>query len=153
MAVVGALSLVKVCQSYWLVNARRRPVDWWRIRVIKVIERGLCLHNTHTGGDESQKMRPVWVKRGLYWRITRLWARGEYIMRLDWLNKYRFFTAHGRGSVRTPTYTCAPLGLTSLCSECSLIYLNKLSQMASTQKRKADDGPLSPTIQKEQERR
>jgi hypothetical protein len=35
MAVVGALALVMVSQSYWLVNARRRPVDWWRIRVIK----------------------------------------------------------------------------------------------------------------------
>jgi hypothetical protein len=50
MAVVGALSLVKVGQSYWLVNVRRRPVDWWRIRVIKVIEKGHCLQNTHTGG-------------------------------------------------------------------------------------------------------
>jgi hypothetical protein len=27
-------------QSYWLVNARRRPVDWWMIRVIKVIGKG-----------------------------------------------------------------------------------------------------------------
>jgi hypothetical protein len=68
------------------------------------------------------------------------------MMRLDWLNKYSFFTAHGRRSVHTPAYTWAPLGLTSLCSECSLIYLNKMSQMAPTQKRKADDGPLSPTI-------
>jgi hypothetical protein len=55
MAVVGALSLVKVGQSYWLVNPRRRPVDWWRIRVIKVIKRGLCLHNTHTGGVRVKK--------------------------------------------------------------------------------------------------
>jgi hypothetical protein len=33
MAVVGALSFV----SYWLVDVKRRPLDWWRIRVIRVI--------------------------------------------------------------------------------------------------------------------
>jgi hypothetical protein len=50
MAVVGALSLVKVGQLYWLVNARRRPVDWWRIRVIKVIEKGsLFTEYAHRG--------------------------------------------------------------------------------------------------------
>ena len=41
MAVVVALSLVKVGQSYWLVNGRRRPVDWWRIRVINVEGNGI----------------------------------------------------------------------------------------------------------------
>jgi hypothetical protein len=60
MAVVGALSLVKVGQSYWLVNARRRPVDWWRIRVIKAIGKGsLFAEYAHRGGHESQKMRLV----------------------------------------------------------------------------------------------
>jgi hypothetical protein len=50
MAVVGALSLVKVGQSYWLVNVRRRPVDWWRIRVIKVIGNGsLFTEYAHRG--------------------------------------------------------------------------------------------------------
>jgi hypothetical protein len=50
MAVVGALSLVKVGQSYCLVNARRRPVDWWMIRVIKVIGNGsLFTEYTHRG--------------------------------------------------------------------------------------------------------
>jgi hypothetical protein len=51
MALVGALSLVKVGQSYWLVNARRRPVDWWMIRVIKVIGKGsLFTEYAHRGG-------------------------------------------------------------------------------------------------------
>jgi hypothetical protein len=50
MVVVGALSLVKVGQSYWLVNARRRPVDWWRIRVIKFIGKGsLFTEYAHRG--------------------------------------------------------------------------------------------------------
>ncbi len=56
------------------------------------------------GGHEGQKMRPVWVKRGLYWRITRFRARGEYMIRLDRLNKYSLFTAHGRRGVRTPVH-------------------------------------------------
>ena len=56
MAVVGALSLVKVGQSYWLVNARRRPVDWWRIRVIKVIGKGsLFTEYAHRGGMRVKK--------------------------------------------------------------------------------------------------
>jgi hypothetical protein len=65
-----------------------RPVDWWRIRVIKVSGKGsLFKEYAHRGGHESKKMRPVWVKRGLYWRITRFRAQGEYMIRLDWLNK------------------------------------------------------------------
>jgi hypothetical protein len=63
------------------------------------------MQNTHTGGHEGQKMRPAWVKRGLYWRITRFRARGEYMIRLEWLNKYSLFTAHGRRGVRTPVHT------------------------------------------------
>jgi hypothetical protein len=38
--IVGALSLDKVGRSYWLINVRRRPIDWCRIRVIKVIGKG-----------------------------------------------------------------------------------------------------------------
>jgi hypothetical protein len=58
MAVIGAFSLVKAGRSYWLVNARRRPVDWWRLRVIRVIRIGtLCAEYAYRGG-----MRPVWVK-------------------------------------------------------------------------------------------
>jgi hypothetical protein len=54
-------------------------------------------------------MRPVWVKRrGLYWRITRFRARGEYMIRLDWLNKHILFTAHGRRDVRTPVHAWGP---------------------------------------------
>jgi hypothetical protein len=41
----------------------------------------------HRGGHEGQKMMPVWVKRGLYWRITRFGAEGEYMIRLERLNK------------------------------------------------------------------
>jgi hypothetical protein len=56
MAVVGALPLVKVGQSYWLVNARRRPVDWWRITVIKVIRTGTLLAEyAHRGGKRVKK--------------------------------------------------------------------------------------------------
>jgi hypothetical protein len=58
---------------------------------------GHCMQNTHTGGHESQKMRPVWVKRGLYWRITRFRAPGEYMMRLDRLNKYSLLQHMGGG--------------------------------------------------------
>jgi hypothetical protein len=50
MVVVGALSLVKVGQSYWLDIVRRRPADWWRIRVIKVIGKGtLFAEYAHRG--------------------------------------------------------------------------------------------------------
>jgi hypothetical protein len=56
--------------------------------------KGHCMQNTHTGGNEGQKMRPVWVRRGLYWRITRFRDRGEYMIRLDRLNKYILFTGH-----------------------------------------------------------
>jgi hypothetical protein len=66
------------------------------------------MQNTHTGGHEGQKMRPVWVKRGLYWRITRFRARGEYMIRLDRLNKCMLFTAHGRRDVRTPVHAWGP---------------------------------------------
>jgi hypothetical protein len=69
---------------------------------------GHCMQNTHTGGHEGQKMRPVWVKRGLYWRITRFGARGEYMIRLDRLNKYKLFTAHGRRDIRTPVHAWGP---------------------------------------------
>jgi hypothetical protein len=56
MALIGALSLVKVGQSYWLDNARRRPVDWWMIRVIKVIEKGsLFTEYAHMGGMRVKK--------------------------------------------------------------------------------------------------
>jgi hypothetical protein len=56
MALIGALSLVKVGQSYWLVNARRRPVDWWMIRVIKVIGIGsLFIEYAHRGGMRVKK--------------------------------------------------------------------------------------------------
>jgi hypothetical protein len=56
MAVVGALSLVKMGQSYWLVNVRRRPVDWWRTRVIKVIGKGsLFTEYAHRGGMRVKK--------------------------------------------------------------------------------------------------
>jgi hypothetical protein len=65
---------------------------------------GHCMQNTHTGGHEGQKMRPVWVKRGLYWRITCFGARGEYMIRLDPLNKYMLFTAHGRRDIHTPVH-------------------------------------------------
>jgi hypothetical protein len=47
MAVIGALSLVKVGQSYWLVN---EALDRWRIRVIKVIGKGsLFTEYAHRG--------------------------------------------------------------------------------------------------------
>jgi hypothetical protein len=50
MDVVGALPLVKLGQYYWLVNVRRTPVDWWRIRVIKVIGKGsLFTEYAHRG--------------------------------------------------------------------------------------------------------
>jgi hypothetical protein len=50
MAVIGAFSLVKAGRSYWLVNVRRRPVDWWRLRVIRVIRIGtLCAEYVHRG--------------------------------------------------------------------------------------------------------
>jgi hypothetical protein len=61
-------------------------------------------------------MRPVWVKRGLYWRTTCFRDQGEYMIRLDRLNKYSLFTAHGRRGARTPVHTCPPLGLISLCN-------------------------------------
>jgi hypothetical protein len=38
-------------------------------------------------------------------------------MRLDWLNKYSLFTAHGRRGVRPPVHAWAPPCLISLCSE------------------------------------
>jgi hypothetical protein len=69
-------------------------------------------------GHESQKIRLVWVKRGLYWQKTRFRARGKYVMRLVRLNKYRLFTAHGRRGVYAHQCTHGGgLGLTSLCSE------------------------------------
>jgi hypothetical protein len=106
MAAIGAFLLVKAGRSYWLVNARRRPVDWWRLRVIRVIRIAtLCAEYAHRGGGhEGQKMRLVWAKRGLYWRITCFRARGEYMIRLDRLNKYSLFRAHGRRDVRTPVH-------------------------------------------------
>jgi hypothetical protein len=56
MAVIGAFSLVKAGRSYWLVNPRRRPVDWWRLRVIRVIRIGtLCAEYTHRGGMKVKK--------------------------------------------------------------------------------------------------
>jgi hypothetical protein len=56
MAVIGAFSLVKVGQSYWLVDARRRPVDSWRLRVIRVIRIGtLCAGYAHRGGMRVKK--------------------------------------------------------------------------------------------------
>jgi hypothetical protein len=66
------------------------------------------MQNTHTGGHDGQKMRPVWVKRGLYWRITCFGARGEYMIRLHRLNKYILFTAHGRRDVGTPVHAWGP---------------------------------------------
>jgi hypothetical protein len=74
------------------------------------------MQNTHTGGHEGQTMRPVCVKRGLYWRITCFRAQGEYTIRLDRLNKYSLFTALGRRDVRTPVHAWGPIGLISLCS-------------------------------------
>jgi hypothetical protein len=56
MALVGALSLVKVGRSYWLINVRRRTVDWWRIRVIKVIGKGsLFIKYAHRGTMRVEK--------------------------------------------------------------------------------------------------
>ena len=56
MAAVGALLLVKVGQSYWLVNETRRPVDWWRITVIEVIGKGsLFTEYAHRGGGMRVK--------------------------------------------------------------------------------------------------
>jgi hypothetical protein len=56
MAVIGAFSLVKAGRSYWLVNARRRPLDWWRLRVIRVIRIGtLCAKYVHRGGMRVKK--------------------------------------------------------------------------------------------------
>jgi hypothetical protein len=86
-------------------------VDWWTRAVIGVIHKGTLYAKYAHGGHEGQKMRPVWVKKGLYWCI------GEYMIRLDRLNKYSLFKAHGRRDVRTPvTAWGAPLGLISLCS-------------------------------------
>jgi hypothetical protein len=63
------------------------------------------MQNTHTGGHEGQKKGMVWVKRGLYWRVNCFRARGEYMIRLDRLNKCGLFTAHGRRGLRTPVHT------------------------------------------------
>jgi hypothetical protein len=42
--------------SYWLVNAGRRPVDWWRIRVIKVIGKGTLIKGyAHREGMRVKK--------------------------------------------------------------------------------------------------
>jgi hypothetical protein len=91
MAVVGALPLVEVAHVWanpigWLMRGGR-PLIGGGLGSKRSLEKGHCLQNTHTRGHESQKMRPVWVKRGLYWLITRFRARGEYMIRLDWLNK------------------------------------------------------------------
>jgi hypothetical protein len=82
-------------------------------------------------------MRPVWVKRGLYWRITCFRARGEYMMRLDRLNKYSLFTAHGRRGVRTPVHTWGP-PRPHLIGQCTYINtymasMNQLTKMAVDQ--------------------
>jgi hypothetical protein len=80
-------------------------VDWWTRAVIRVIDGGtLYAKYAHRGGMRVKKMRPVWLKRGLYWLITRFRAQGEYMIRLDWLNKYILFTAHGRRDVHTPVH-------------------------------------------------
>jgi hypothetical protein len=51
MAVVGGLSLAQMGGFYWLVNVRRRHVDWWTSRVITVIERGSSIASyAHEGG-------------------------------------------------------------------------------------------------------
>ena len=56
MAVIGAFSLVKGNRSEWLVKERRRPVDWWRLRVIRVIRIAtLCAEYAHRGGMRVKK--------------------------------------------------------------------------------------------------
>jgi hypothetical protein len=82
-------------------------VDWWTRAVIRVIDRGTLYAKYAHGGHEGQKMRPVCVKRGLYWRITRFRAQGEYMIRLDGWEKGRTHTGARMGG---------GLGLISLCS-------------------------------------
>jgi hypothetical protein len=97
--------LVREIRAYWIMSGHETSADWWTRAVIRVIDRGTLYAKYAHGGHEGQKMRPVWVKRGLYWRITRSRARNEYMIRLDQLNKYSLFTAHGRRDVRTPVHT------------------------------------------------
>jgi hypothetical protein len=95
-------------RNYWIMSRHETSVDWWTGAVIRVIDKGTLHAKYAHRGHEGQKMRPVWVKRGLYWRITRFGARGEYMIRLDRLNKYKLFTAHGRRDIRTPVHAWGP---------------------------------------------
>jgi hypothetical protein len=78
MALVGALLLVKVGRSYWLINVRRRPIDWCRIRVIKVIGKGtLFAEYAHRGAIRFKNETGVSKKEIVIWQNTHYCTRGE----------------------------------------------------------------------------